>query len=443
MLITCNAALATSSQPLNPPPRTSSRDPTLTGDGNGTQQAVASSDIDEKQAGQTLGISGPAGVQSSTANDKTESLGKSSKRSLTNLRRRDRSTGSKQSAQPPTDSNEKDTSATGPASRLRPKKHTGFLSFLNCCAAPDETQEADQPETAQPVRTPPGTQPVRAQQPTQARPQQQDVSQANTSSDDSKEIVDEKAGQPPYQDVVAAEPVPQAPEVEKPPQGDATVDKPIPSLPVTAPPVPTNSEVKPLQENGPILQPEEPITGPPHLDTAAAAATAVAPREDPGLSQRPNLQLQTPTPVLTQSEDEMILDRTPEQAQRDNDIEMNDAGPSLPLSEHDAAIVVEEEKQANLRRESSNLQHDDLPGPPPLQNRLDQTGQDGTTQNQQSQDTSMVSTPEPTQKWLLPPLKPEFQGRKCLVLDLDETLVHSSFKVSLARFHDTFVTILT
>ncbi|KAL0079781.1 NLI interacting factor, partial [Phycomyces blakesleeanus] len=29
---------------------------------------------------------------------------------------------------------------------------------------------------------------------------------------------------------------------------------------------------------------------------------------------------------------------------------------------------------------------------------------------------------------LLPPLLPEHSGRKCLVLDLDETLVHSSFK---------------
>lgn len=38
------------------------------------------------------------------------------------------------------------------------------------------------------------------------------------------------------------------------------------------------------------------------------------------------------------------------------------------------------------------------------------------------------SAPEP-QKWLLPPITPELKGRKCLVLDLDETLVHSSFKV--------------
>ncbi|GAP85368.1 putative serine threonine-protein phosphatase dullard [Rosellinia necatrix] len=33
------------------------------------------------------------------------------------------------------------------------------------------------------------------------------------------------------------------------------------------------------------------------------------------------------------------------------------------------------------------------------------------------------------QKFLLPPIEQRFKGRKCLVLDLDETLVHSSFKI--------------
>lgn len=39
-----------------------------------------------------------------------------------------------------------------------------------------------------------------------------------------------------------------------------------------------------------------------------------------------------------------------------------------------------------------------------------------------------TDAPEP-HNWLLPPIRPEFKGKKCLVLDLDETLVHSSFKV--------------
>jgi carboxy-terminal domain RNA polymerase II polypeptide A small phosphatase len=36
---------------------------------------------------------------------------------------------------------------------------------------------------------------------------------------------------------------------------------------------------------------------------------------------------------------------------------------------------------------------------------------------------------QPAHNFLLPPQAPEFKGKKCLVLDLDETLVHSSFKV--------------
>jgi RNA polymerase II subunit A small phosphatase-like protein len=49
--------------------------------------------------------------------------------------------------------------------------------------------------------------------------------------------------------------------------------------------------------------------------------------------------------------------------------------------------------------------------------------------------SEQVAAPEPAeqkQQWLLPPITPRFQGKKCLVLDLDETLVHSSFKVCLS-----------
>jgi TFIIF-interacting CTD phosphatase-like protein len=39
------------------------------------------------------------------------------------------------------------------------------------------------------------------------------------------------------------------------------------------------------------------------------------------------------------------------------------------------------------------------------------------------------ASPSEKQAWLLPPVQPRLHGRKCLVLDLDETLVHSSFKI--------------
>lgn len=57
---------------------------------------------------------------------------------------------------------------------------------------------------------------------------------------------------------------------------------------------------------------------------------------------------------------------------------------------------------------------------------------------------SMVQTQEPAeerQQWLLPPIAQRFQGKKCLVLDLDETLVHSSFKVRVGRVFQIIVSL--
>ena len=48
----------------------------------------------------------------------------------------------------------------------------------------------------------------------------------------------------------------------------------------------------------------------------------------------------------------------------------------------------------------------------------------------QNESGLVVATEQPAPDALLPPIQPHFKGRKCLVLDLDETLVHSSFKVS-------------
>ncbi|KAI1103595.1 NIF-domain-containing protein [Jackrogersella minutella] len=45
-----------------------------------------------------------------------------------------------------------------------------------------------------------------------------------------------------------------------------------------------------------------------------------------------------------------------------------------------------------------------------------------------SEETS-VDVEQGQPKFLLPPIEPRLKGRKCLVLDLDETLVHSSFKI--------------
>lgn len=80
------------------------------------------------------------------------------------------------------------------------------------------------------------------------------------------------------------------------------------------------------------------------------------------------------------------------------------------------ATVEEPDAKATLQKDS---QADDIPSPPQQTSNpvigvvADSTGS---------------SAPD-NQKFLLPPIAPEFKGKKCLVLDLDETLVHSSFKI--------------
>jgi len=51
-----------------------------------------------------------------------------------------------------------------------------------------------------------------------------------------------------------------------------------------------------------------------------------------------------------------------------------------------------------------------------------------TSSQQAKQQSLEAQPPTPQQDALLPPLKLEWKGKKTLVLDLDETLVHSSFK---------------
>lgn len=52
---------------------------------------------------------------------------------------------------------------------------------------------------------------------------------------------------------------------------------------------------------------------------------------------------------------------------------------------------------------------------------------------------AVPETADGKQQWLLPPIAPRFKGKKCLVLDLDETLVHSSFKVGILSFSRSLV----
>jgi len=67
---------------------------------------------------------------------------------------------------------------------------------------------------------------------------------------------------------------------------------------------------------------------------------------------------------------------------------------------------------------------------------LDDEGDDSQVLDEQAEEARLIKNggagipvgPDGVPKPLLPPISPQHIGRKCLVLDLDETLVHSSFK---------------
>ncbi|KAK4502745.1 hypothetical protein PRZ48_006171 [Zasmidium cellare] len=376
---------STTSQAFVPPPRTSSREVQLTQDRNSVPNAASSGQPNPSDATALPIPEQPTSAQQpSNPQERSESIGRGSRRSIRK--------GSKRKDQ----SSEKAPQAPS-AEQERPKKKGGLLAFLNCCGSSDNVQETSQQDPAQPAKPASKTQPTRAQQPRNP----QNVGTADTSTtQDSKEVIDEKSTQKANgSKIEGADP-------EKSQPSDGAVDKLEPNHPSGSLPNATadSSQTAEASSGLPNIVTSGPSDGP--VDTNPA---------------NPSVQVQAPTPTVPQQEDQPIFDRTPEQKQLDEDIEMSD---KLPLTEKEAQHIDEEHQHAG-EDSQQGYSTSSLPPPPPLP----QSHQGSGDSTGASHDTSLVSTPEQSGKWLLPPVRPELRGRKCLVLDLDETLVHSSFKI--------------
>lgn len=392
-------------------PSVSSTAPTATQTISSADNATLGVPTEEPKASSSTGLSG------ATANDPTDSIGhRVSKRSL---RRRGSAASSKRSHNAAAQMNEKNSrpvsAGGGQTTQPRAKKKSKFLSLL-CCGSPDETEEAGQELTQAPRQANPGQPSQAPQQP--ATSKQLPVTPAEQNTEAATSVLDEKAASPAYAANETNTPV--ETKREKEPVADVSSnDKPVPALPSESSGLPPISSTVPAMFLPPGVGPSETATSEesrseaPRLDTSVAA--------DPSYLGNPDVVVQAPTPVAPESEDQLISDRTPEQEARDKDIEMTDVGPNLPLSSNDVSGTSEDESHVAPHNESQN--RIDLPPPPPLEERHAQVVHE---------DTSVLPSPE-QQKWLLPPIRPEFKGKKCLVLDLDETLVHSSFKVRISE----------
>jgi RNA polymerase II subunit A small phosphatase-like protein len=267
----------------------------------------------------------------------------------------------------------------------KPKKSGGFLGFLNCCGASDSANGAED-EAPMPVKKVPKVGSRASPQTTSSKPESiplQPVTGRPTGS------LPEKSSPQPSETVqnpaIDQEDVSQTPLRSKQENHQGSLDLKASSKDIRNQPLPA--------------LPQE-------ADNAS---------RDQNSSSNPSVIVQAPTPVRPKQEDS--ASPPPPRVDQGNalsDIEMTDA-PPITTVETKAVAVNHRDAQTNATI---------LPPPPPLP--CSDTSKDSTNA---PQETTTAEPVEEKQQWLLPPIEPRFQGKKCLVLDLDETLVHSSFKV--------------
>ena len=301
----------------------------------------------------------------------------SSRGSITGRRRAGSKASSHPSQTPVTEtSTTKAASGQDPPSSPQPtkekrKSRRGFLSILNCCSPPDNAQSVEPDDL--PARK--SNKLKSAKEPSQpvVSDKKEAVAGQSSTGQTSKNPFEEKSTQPPAPAAGMSGPQEQSPEnVAK------EEIEPMAAVPATS--------IVPSQQTPPSTSEEK------------------APPPAPEIVETNNI----PT-ALPEDAEAVITDRTLEQEQRDADIEMADAPPPEPTS-------------AEQAQAESSPPRVELPPPPPIEQRQVQVA----TQQQ----PEAPAVPDQKQHYLLPPTRPEFHGKKCLVLDLDETLVHASFKVT-------------
>ena len=284
-----------------------------------------------------------------------------------------------------------------PSTIAKPKK--GFLSFLNCCGSSNNANiEATEPAVV--PRKANVLQPNRSRQPTPLV--KANRTEGDSSVSESKDVPEETIGGTPYGEQTAA---------EKPKMITRRSKEAVISEKTTASQIGSTSEKQMAQQGstGDSSLPPLPVVG-------TSSPAIVSANQEPLSSTQGNASVLPPNPPQAipaeesvAAQGEVINDRTLQQEQSDSDIAMTEAPPIAPEVEDSSRSA---EPQTDERPTQIAL-----PPPPPRDNQARPTAQGdrGPTAERQ--------------QWLLPPIQPHFRGKKCLVLDLDETLVHSSFKV--------------
>ena len=163
-----------------------------------------------------------------------------------------------------------------------------------------------------------------------------------------------------------------------------------------------DTRTAPSGPNGELSQPqvaarEQPL---PDLPKEAESSAAQAGRPNPSVIVQGPTRAESKRVPSAQASSQ-------DQKDGDGDVQMEDPEPLQPPETEESTVPVPRKDEVTTQTT--------LPPPPPGPGP--------------SEETAAPESTEQKQQWLLPPIAPRFQGKKCLVLDLDETLVHSSFKV--------------
>lgn len=343
-----------------------------------------------------------------TATNDTASVGRDLGRSFLRKKRDAGKSSSRRAPQPQRDLESDKESApafaqTEGAARAQKKSSFNFLSFLNCCSVHQPTNTMDMDDQAIPAKKS-RLQPVREKPDDRTESGKAVNDTENVKDSEVKDALEEKqASKEENEGREATVPAETNPVSDTRPQlarRESSSEKPNVRA-ATPVPAETAETAAPIQD-----QPLPPIL--PEIQPSL-----VAPISTQGL-QVPAVNVQAPTPTIDQERRSPTPERTPNESEGNSDVEMPDA----PT---DVEEVVEHEIPQAPAPPKVEAPKSELPPPPPIEQRQPEI---------RTQDMpALPDSSEDKQVWLLPPVQPQLRGRKCLVLDLDETLVHSSFKI--------------
>ncbi|KAL8785020.1 MAG: hypothetical protein Q9213_003613 [Squamulea squamosa] len=310
---------------------------------------------------------------------------------------------------PATSSDEKSAEeASDNTPKPKKKAFSRFFSILNCCGGHKDANDLEL-DPAVPSKRAKTLQSTRSRQ-TIPVTNPNNASAGDSSNTESKEALEDNIAGKRYSELTpSAQPkIIEPPKKEVPPTEKSPLQsEPVPLAEPKIAPVPSVANDQPLP----------PLPSDTGNNRDNAMTNTEASDEKPTTIAGDDL-VEAPMPPTTgipqegvSTEEAAINDRT--QQQEAADVEMTEAPPVAPTPEPQAPSPepsIQSPPQTNFPPPPPPPPPDSAR--PPVGNRRPSNGEAGE---------------QP--KGLLPPIAERFRGKKCLVLDLDETLVHSSFKI--------------